>query len=433
MITNISNGKPKKYIDDADAALSASIVAETNNRAAADSVLQDGIDSKAPISHASSGTGYGAATSSMYGHVKVDTSISGTSANPVQNQAIKAALDLKQDDLTFDTAPTSGSTNPVTSNGIKAAIDTLENSLGTAAYKDAGTSANQVLQLDSNGKVPAGVYDNYPISEYVGTVSSLSALTTLSAAQKGDYAVVTGSGDSSVDGTYMLNGTYSTQADWIRISTPDAAWGNISGTLDSQTDLRQALDAKQDVVVAGTGIVKGSDGKTLSLGASGVFPRSRGSDTQIPILTVDTYGRVTAIGGVAVYPPTSEGSAYQYWRSDGSKTGVWQSPDTSPASGSSVALTSGAAYTALAGKQANIVKLSVSVATGAWSASTKQATVRASGVTAAGTLIVGPAYGSEDVWQNAGMMATAQAANTITLSCDTVPTADATIAVIMIP
>lgn len=48
----------------------------------------------------------------------VDSVLSGTSTNPVQNRVVKEAFDGKQDTLTFDDVPTDGSNNPVKSNGI---------------------------------------------------------------------------------------------------------------------------------------------------------------------------------------------------------------------------------------------------------------------------------------------------------------------------
>lgn len=53
----------------------------------------------------------------------VDNALSATSTNPVQNKVVKAALDAKQNALTFDTTPTSGSTKPVTSGGIRSYVD----------------------------------------------------------------------------------------------------------------------------------------------------------------------------------------------------------------------------------------------------------------------------------------------------------------------
>lgn len=53
----------------------------------------------------------------------VDNALSSTSENPVQNKVVNAALDAKQNTLTFDTTPTSGSTKPVTSGGIRSYVD----------------------------------------------------------------------------------------------------------------------------------------------------------------------------------------------------------------------------------------------------------------------------------------------------------------------
>ena len=57
------------------------------------------------------------------GNVIVDSSLSASSKNPVQNKVVTNALNNKQDKLTFDSTPRTGSTNPVTSSGIKSAID----------------------------------------------------------------------------------------------------------------------------------------------------------------------------------------------------------------------------------------------------------------------------------------------------------------------
>ena len=59
----------------------------------------------------------------------IDAAFDATSENAVQNKVVKAALDLKQDKLTFDTTPTSNSSNPVTSGGIKSALDGKQNTL----------------------------------------------------------------------------------------------------------------------------------------------------------------------------------------------------------------------------------------------------------------------------------------------------------------
>jgi len=94
--------------------------------------------------------------------------------------------------------------------------------LGDAALATIGTSAGNLVALISGGKLPSSVIPSYSISEYKGTVSSKSDLATLSTAEAGDYAIVSGDATPSNDGTYILNGTYSTLSDWVNISTSGA-------------------------------------------------------------------------------------------------------------------------------------------------------------------------------------------------------------------
>ena len=53
------------------------------------------------------------------------------------------------------------------------------------------------------------------------------------------------------------------------------------------------------------------------------------------------------VGDVIQYSPNSAGTNGQYWKSDGSGRGVWQSLSTTPTSGSTTAITSGGVYTAV--------------------------------------------------------------------------------------
>ena len=325
---------------------------EASTRASADSALQTAVDGKAPIAHASTGTEYGVGSATQYGHVRVDSALSSTSTNPVQNKAVQAALATKQGTLTWDTAPTAGSANPVTSGGIKTAIDAEASAraaavsaeatarakaisdeasarqeadeseaqarqdadsalrasidaLGTAAHKNTGTSAGQVPILGAGGKLPNSVIPDLAISAYLGEAEDYAHLTALRG-QQGDYAVVKGT--SATSGTYILStGTGSEASDWVRLSGP----GDLSG---------------------GPGITV--SGAVVSLSASGVTPGTRGSAVQVPVITADQYGRVTALGGAVIYPPTTPGTAGQVWRSDGSGAGVWETPDAAPTANS---------------------------------------------------------------------------------------------------
>ena len=84
------------------------------------------------------------------------------------------------------------------------------------ALPKTGTASGNVPVLDTNGKLANSVMPTLSITEYAGSVSEKTSLATLSTAEKGDYAIV--SGDGNNDGCYILNGTYSTVNDWVRIS-----------------------------------------------------------------------------------------------------------------------------------------------------------------------------------------------------------------------
>jgi len=60
--------------------------------------------------------------------ITVDSALSGSSTNPVQNNVINTALNTKQDTLTFN-APSSNNSNPSTSAEIKSALDLKQDNL----------------------------------------------------------------------------------------------------------------------------------------------------------------------------------------------------------------------------------------------------------------------------------------------------------------
>jgi len=91
--------------------------------------------------------------------------------------------------------------------------------LGTAAYVDTGTSEGDVPVLDANGKLAGSVIPSLAITEFIGLVSSKAGLVNLSTAEKGDWAIVQGDATDANNGTWILNGTYSTLTDWIQLTT----------------------------------------------------------------------------------------------------------------------------------------------------------------------------------------------------------------------
>jgi len=84
------------------------------------------------------------------------------------------------------------------------------------ALPKTGTAEGNVPILGSGGKLNTAVLPTLSITDFAGTVSAKTSLATLTSAEKGDYAIVNGDGGN--DGCYILNGTYSTVNDWVRIS-----------------------------------------------------------------------------------------------------------------------------------------------------------------------------------------------------------------------
>lgn len=84
-------------------------------------------------------------------NVEVDSQLSDTSENPVQNKIITEALAGKQDVLTFDDTPTNGSSNPVKSGGVYTALEAKQNVL---------TFDNVPTDGSSNPVKSGGVYSS---------------------------------------------------------------------------------------------------------------------------------------------------------------------------------------------------------------------------------------------------------------------------------
>lgn len=191
------------------------------------------------------------------------------------------------------------------------------------------TSTNPV-----QNKVIATALKGYATKDEISTVykpmGSIASSSLPSSARVGDVYNLT---DASSYGPAGTNVVYT-----------EEGWDALSGIVD--------ISGKQDKISSGTGI--SISGNTVSLATSGVTAGTKGGATAVPIITVDAYGRVTSISSETIYPPTTVGTSGQIWVSDGSGAGTWQSKDTTPTSGSTNAITSGAVHTALAGKQNNL-------------------------------------------------------------------------------
>ena len=155
-----------------------------------------------------------------------------------------------------------GNSNPVSSDAV---YDYL-----TTNYTKGKASGN-IPVLDANGKLDTDVIPALALNHYIDTVSSKSALTGLSTAQKGDWAKVVGSSTASENGTYILNGAYDTAANWILMAdsvdtvTVDASITSNSSNPVQSSAIYTALAGKIDIPASG------DSGKFLCAGSSGAY------------------------------------------------------------------------------------------------------------------------------------------------------------------
>lgn len=153
----------------------------------------------------------------------VDSALSSTSENPVQNKVIKSALDDKQDELTFDTTPTANSNNPVKSGGIYTALQDI---LGDFAPVETSSSASKAYRANE-----LLVYNN-----------KLYRMT-----------IAISSGSTITPGTNCVQTTVSDEIAnrvlWWGSKVLDST-GGTSGTLRTITDARITADHVLDKVVA---------------------------------------------------------------------------------------------------------------------------------------------------------------------------------------
>ena len=188
--------------------------------------------------------------------VVVDSALSATSENPVQNKVINSALGSKQNTLTFDSTPTVGSNNPVTSAGIKAYVD---NATPTITMDDTPTSgsSNPVkssgIYTSLQGKQNTLTFDSIPTASSTNPVTSggVKSALDLKANQSTTYT------KTEVDG--LLEDVAILADDDGQATTldfdpqADTVW-NIPQTLGSaqQAQARNNIGAVGSVTVNGT-------------------------------------------------------------------------------------------------------------------------------------------------------------------------------------
>ena len=160
----------------------------------------------------------------------VDSALSDSSTNAVQNKVVKGAIDAKQDaytsgSSTWDTTPTASSTKPVTSGGVKTELD---KKLGT--YSNESSSWDTTPTSSSNKPVTSGgVYDAVQKCEcLVLSANSISALpyTFSNAAIETDMVCINS----------VLSNPSAQLSDWT-VNTDTTGQATISGTISGSTNI----------------------------------------------------------------------------------------------------------------------------------------------------------------------------------------------------
>lgn len=104
---------------------------------------------------------------------------------------------------------------------------------------------------------------------------------------------------------HMHDGTTAGGHELAKVNFSNVASGAIANSkLANSTISGVALGSNLATLTIGTGLTgaayNGSTASTVSLAASGVTAGSYGSSTAVPVLTIDTYGRVTLAGTAAI-------------------------------------------------------------------------------------------------------------------------------------
>ena len=220
---------------------------------------------------------------------EVDSALSGSSENPVQNRIIKGSLDGKQNLLTFDAAPTAGSNNPVRSSGIKTALD-LKQDVLTIDPTISESSTNPV----QNKAIALKLSDYYTKDQIDAIVAALDTLSLEPVAELPTQDISTTTIyllETATPGTYeqylYLNET------WVLLGSTDVDLSNYYNK--SQVDT--LLLTKQSVLTFDNAPTSGSNNPVKSGGIYTALADKQDALTFDNAPTEDSDNPVTS-GGV---------------------------------------------------------------------------------------------------------------------------------------
>lgn len=165
----------------------------------------------------------------------------GAQVNTVTSVAGKTgAVSLVKADVGLSNVDNTSDLNKPISTATQTALNTKQDNLGYTAENIANKGANNgYASLDNAGKVPTGQLPSYV--DDVLEFANLAGFPITGETGKIYVAIDTGI-------IYRWSGSV-----YIEISSDtQAVWGNITGTLSNQTDLQNALNAKENTITAGT-------------------------------------------------------------------------------------------------------------------------------------------------------------------------------------
>lgn len=193
--------------------------------------------------------------------IPIDDALSTTSTNPVENRVVTNAINTKQDKLiawnniqiaqdgktisATDTTYSAWTNVSIDANNVISAVDTTY-----SAWANINIDANNVISAKDTVYAEwtgIDITDNIISNEWVLTVNGNNWNVTVNDVKVSSTAPANPTEglvwyDTTNDILKMYDGT-----NWNPVGENDRAiWWNITGTLSNQTDLQNALDAKQD-------------------------------------------------------------------------------------------------------------------------------------------------------------------------------------------
>jgi hypothetical protein len=163
-----------------------------------------------------------------------------------------------------------------------------------------GAITNSLLATGIDVSKLSGVISSTNLPSYVDDVLEYTNFAAFPATGETGKIYV----DLSANRTYRWSGSV-----YIEITDTTALWGNISGSILSQTDLTTYISSgyvpQTRNIIAGTGLSGGGDlsvDRTINLTNTAVNSGIYGSSNQVANFTVDQQGRITNASNISITP-----------------------------------------------------------------------------------------------------------------------------------